>query len=523
MHTYHAFRTAVGAALLTLLGAAGLPAPAASQVISRPEYRFELSGAGTYARFNQVTNLGPGWGGTARLGFWLPLNFSVEAEGSYLHSTARSTAVTGGVTAGYGVTSLGGALLYNLPLGPRNFLFLKGGYNSTRYSSARCNEPVVPVGPCAAEGGAAKTGAVLGGAGLRLGLSDLVMARLEGTVSHSNLKNPTTVKGLTTASVSLGLSLMLGAGRPGDSDQDGVTDNLDRCPDTPAGALVDYRGCPVDSDRDGVADGIDRCPNTPAGARVDATGCPRDADQDGVPDQLDRCPDTPAGATVDARGCPRDSDDDGIVDGVDRCPDTPKGATVDAVGCPGDEDGDGVLDGLDRCPRTPPGRAVNAYGCLPGQGPGQPEPRDSARGGARDSSAAPPTPPASRARDTAAATREGGGGIILRGVTFASGSARLSGASRAVLDSVAAALKAQPTLMVEIGGHTDNSGPAAANQHLSLLRAEAVRSALMRRGIPGRRMVARGYGATVPLVPGDDAAARARNRRVEIKPLGTTP
>jgi OOP family OmpA-OmpF porin len=61
---------------------------------------------------------------------------------------------------------------------------------------------------------------------------------------------------------------------PVDSDGDGVTDNMDRCPGTPAGAEVDTRGCALDSDGDGVADYRDACPNTPAGITVDDRGCP---------------------------------------------------------------------------------------------------------------------------------------------------------------------------------------------------------------------------------------------------------
>ena len=60
---------------------------------------------------------------------------------------------------------------------------------------------------------------------------------------------------------------------------------------------------PVDSDGDGVTDDLDRCPDTPKGVKVDAKGCPLDSDGDGVPDYLDKCPNTPKGATVDARGC----------------------------------------------------------------------------------------------------------------------------------------------------------------------------------------------------------------------------
>ncbi|MGO2132244.1 MAG: OmpA family protein [Halomonas sp.] len=58
-----------------------------------------------------------------------------------------------------------------------------------------------------------------------------------------------------------------------------------------------------DSDGDGVPDNIDQCPGTPAGVAVDAVGCPLDSDGDGVPDYQDQCPGTPAGATVNALGC----------------------------------------------------------------------------------------------------------------------------------------------------------------------------------------------------------------------------
>lgn len=61
---------------------------------------------------------------------------------------------------------------------------------------------------------------------------------------------------------------------PVDSDGDGVTDDMDQCPGTPAGAIVDARGCELDSDGDGVVDRLDECPGTPAGVEVDAVGCP---------------------------------------------------------------------------------------------------------------------------------------------------------------------------------------------------------------------------------------------------------
>ena len=110
---------------------------------------------------------------------------------------------------------------------------------------------------------------------------------------------------------------------------------------------------PLDSDNDGVPDDQDKCPGTPAGAVVDANGCETDADGDGVPDREDKCPDTPAGTQVGPDGCPLDSDGDGVPDAVDECPHTPAGAKVLSNGC--------ALKGDCRTPR--PGEQVDENGC----------------------------------------------------------------------------------------------------------------------------------------------------------------
>ncbi|VAW17516.1 hypothetical protein MNBD_BACTEROID04-916, partial [hydrothermal vent metagenome] len=61
-----------------------------------------------------------------------------------------------------------------------------------------------------------------------------------------------------------------------DTDGDGVLDNVDLCPNTPTGEVVNSDGCSngqLDDDNDGVANSIDLCPNTTSGVTVDATGC----------------------------------------------------------------------------------------------------------------------------------------------------------------------------------------------------------------------------------------------------------
>ncbi|HNY30114.1 MAG TPA: thrombospondin type 3 repeat-containing protein [Fibrobacteria bacterium] len=133
------------------------------------------------------------------------------------------------------------------------------------------------------------------------------------------------------------------AALPGDRDGDGIKDEADRCPGTPANMLVDVQGCPSDADRDGIPDLLDDCPSTPIGNRVDEFGCTvgNDKDHDGIPDAVDRCPASPRNMAVDAAGCPvaaiakpaADSDKDGVPDSRDLCSASPSGTKVDTDGC----------------------------------------------------------------------------------------------------------------------------------------------------------------------------------------------
>jgi outer membrane protein OmpA-like peptidoglycan-associated protein len=120
-----------------------------------------------------------------------------------------------------------------------------------------------------------------------------------------------------------------------DSDNDGITDDKDKCPYNEIGVAVDKDGCPLDADYDGVGDDIDHCPNTDrsAAGMVDIYGCPVDSDFDGIPDYIDKCPHNAVGASVDSIGCPTDSDKDGVPDGLDDCPNTLYGVAVDKNGC----------------------------------------------------------------------------------------------------------------------------------------------------------------------------------------------
>jgi OmpA-OmpF porin, OOP family len=144
-----------------------------------------------------------------------------------------------------------------------------------------------------------------------------------------------------------------------------------------------------------------------------------------------------------------------------------------------DSDGDGVDDEHDLCPNTPKGLKVDAHGCvIPGQV------------------------------------------IQLNGVTFDFNKARLTTNAQTILDTIAPAFTGQPTLKVEIAGHTDGIGSVGANLKLSQRRAEAVREYLIGKGARPEQLVARGYGKSEPLVkPERTAEDRERNRRVEFRVL----
>lgn len=231
----------------------------------------------------------------------------------------------------------------------------------------------------------------------------------------------------------------------------------------------------VDSDHDGVEDGMDRCPNTPIGASVDVYGCEVDSDGDGVKDSLDKCPGTPAGIRVNSDGCSVDSDGDGVTDDKDKCPDSAAGAVVDENGCELDSDNDGVVDRIDECPNSAAGAQVDIKGC------------------------------------------EIKSEIALQGVNFESNSDRLLPGAESVLNDAAATLRKNPTIKVEVSGHTDSDGAADFNESLSARRATTVHDYLADHGVAVDRLTVRGYGETQPIADNSTAAGKAQNRRVVLR------
>jgi len=173
-----------------------------------------------------------------------------------------------------------------------------------------------------------------------------------------------------------------------------------------------------------------------------------------------------------------------------------------------------VLDGIDRCPGTPPRTPVDAEGCPTAA----PQPQQQRR---QPPPGPPPAPkPAAPASTPApAAAPKESRVFVLRDNAFAPGSARLRVRASSTLDSVAAALKADSELRLEIGAHTAGSRAESDSRRFASLRVEAVRAYLINKGIAPQRLVPKVYGATQPLTADTSATGRAINRRIEITPL----
>jgi OmpA-OmpF porin, OOP family len=104
-------------------------------------------------------------------------------------------------------------------------------------------------------------------------------------------------------------------------------------------------------------------------------------------------------------------------------------------------------------------------------------------------------------------------------VEFELNSDQLTPVGRDLLDEILAALEQFPNVPIEIAGHTDNQGDAAANLDLSERRAQAAFDYFVANGQDPARFVVQGYGEEAPVASNDTAEGRARNRRIEFKAL----
>jgi OOP family OmpA-OmpF porin len=101
-------------------------------------------------------------------------------------------------------------------------------------------------------------------------------------------------------------------------------------------------------------------------------------------------------------------------------------------------------------------------------------------------------------------------------IRFETGRATIDRDSQGMLDRVVETALRCPAAGIEIAGHTDSAGEAAANQALSEKRAQAVVEYLTRAGLPAERLTAIGHGSSAPLASNETDEGRAQNRRIEF-------
>lgn len=259
-----------------------------------------------------------------------------------------------------------------------------------------------------------------------------------------------------------------------DTDGDGLSDGDE---------VVIYRTDPlkVDTDNDGLSDGdeIMRYNTDPLKADTDGDGLKdgeevklntnpwnKDSDNDGLTDwdEANLYKTNPNKA---------DSDDDGLSDF-----DELKKYLTNPLKA--DSDGGGVIDGVEVARGTNPLLGFDDLG------------KDSI-------------------------ILERGRSVVLDGVNFLVGSATLTSESERILQNALKALNTNPSLNVEIVGHTDNTGGVEINRQISFRRAESVRAWLVRNGISPKRLTVSGKGAESPIASNTTPEGRARNRRIEFR------
>jgi outer membrane protein OmpA-like peptidoglycan-associated protein len=109
--------------------------------------------------------------------------------------------------------------------------------------------------------------------------------------------------------------------------------------------------------------------------------------------------------------------------------------------------------------------------------------------------------------------------IVLKNIFFDTDKFDLRAESISEIQVLEGIMKSNPTMVLEVRGHTDNQGNDLHNLELSRNRATALVQALVARGIAEKRFVAKGFGASLPMADNATEAGRALNRRTEIKVL----
>lgn len=200
-----------------------------------------------------------------------------------------------------------------------------------------------------------------------------------------------------------------------------------------------------------------------------------DEDNDTISENIDLCDNSLKGAMIMPDGCQKlyiDSDSDGVLDSEDACAFTPAGVAVLANGCPLDSDEDGVIDNEDICPKTPLRYIVNSDGCSIG--------------------------------------------TEIK-VLFEKRSHKLPQSSMKDLETLAEFLKRDSLYKATVIAYSNNYKQISKDLKLSKQRANAIRTALIKLGIPKKHITLEGRGAEKPNIETESAEGFDLNHYVKIE------
>ena len=360
----------------------------------------------------------------------------------------------------------------------------------------------LPPNPTPGEKTKGWTGMIPGGAGLQFALDERVAFEVSGGYNYTFAKNLEAVK--TTKKDAywhflLGLTVA-GENPEADPDGDGLTNREEKMFGTDKNI--------ADSDGDGLKDGeeVKTYKTDPLKADTDGDGLkdgeevmtyktdPTKADTDG-----DGLKDGEEVATYQTDPIKADTDGDGLKDGEEVM-------TYKTDPLKADTDGDGLKDGAELTShKTDPLKSDTDGGSV---SDGTEVARGSNPLDAYDDLNWPPKKEELKV--------EVGKAIVLEGIVFKTGSSNISAESEDVLTKAYNTLNQNPEIVVEIQGHTDNTGKRSMNMRLSKARADAVKAWLVEKGIDGARISTKGIGPDKPISPNTTVEGRQKNRRIEF-------
>lgn len=476
-------------ASLALFGACLLPTPASAQFID-PGLSFGLAGGGILGNSDDVLNRPVGAHGRFFLRFGVVRRLQIEAGVTTMRLPGKDLSTQDGY--GTFITPLDFRLVVSPLLVDRVNPFAYVGGGALAWTSL-----VSPVNPTPGSQKSGWTPYIPGGLGVQIRLSDYLAFEVSGGYNYTFTDDLELLRSGSRKDAYwslLGGLTLIGESENADPDNDGLSTKVEkqlgtnpRKADTDGDKLADgaevmkHKTDPLNPDTDG--DGL-----TDRDEIITHTTDPLKADTDG-----DGLSDGEEIIKYFTNPLQPDTDGDGLSDWEEVAKYTTNPVQPDT-------DQDGLKDGDE----------VNRYRTNPLH-------PDTDSGTVTDSvEIARGTDPLNPNDDVPKLEAKVGKKIVLEGITFETGKAQLTPGSVATLELAFNTLRENEEIVVEISGHTDNTGGRATNKRLSIARANAVKEYLVTRGVDPSRVKTSGYGPDRPIASNSTKEGRAKNRRIEF-------